>query len=541
MMRAFTIAALATIADGQIYIVGGYDGSYELATALSYDPATDSYAELPSMALARRQFGLGLLGSQLCAVRGNGGGVVNNDACECLDIATDGATWEAMPSLSAPVAWNDVVTVGNTMYSIGGANVGSWPPATSVEVYTQGATAWTTGPSLNVVRMGHKATALGMVIYVAGGTQESGACMADFEALDTSNPGATWEIKADLLYETRDAGFASSGTRLFLVGGANTGATNNDYVQIYETTTDTWSLGAPLGGGLVNNPIAGRRIGLAAAIVGGTFFAVGGNSGGGWPYPSNQAYDIATDTWSVVAVMPRTLYQHSAVAAVPAEPCTAVDTPDADCAPQDCTAVDTPYAGCTVPTCTDVDTPYAGCTVPTCTDVDTPYASCTVPACTDVDTPYAGCTVPDCTADDTPYTGCTVPACTAVETPYVGCIVQDCTAVDTPYAGCTALDCTAADTPYAGCTALDCTAADTPYAGCTALDCTDDTDTPYTGCTVAPCTAADTPYTGCAAADCAGSWSACTTACEAAADRTWTETTAAVGTGAACPDAAACA
>jgi hypothetical protein len=44
-----------------------------------------------------------------------------------------------------------------------------------------------------------------------------------------------------------------------------------------------------------------------------------------------------------------------------------------------------------------------------------------------------------------------------------------------------------------------------------------------------------------APADCAGTWSACTVDCEAAADRTWTEETASVGTGTACPDAANCA
>jgi hypothetical protein len=44
-----------------------------------------------------------------------------------------------------------------------------------------------------------------------------------------------------------------------------------------------------------------------------------------------------------------------------------------------------------------------------------------------------------------------------------------------------------------------------------------------------------------APADCAGTWSACTADCEAAADRIWTEETASVGTGTACPDAANCA
>ena len=45
----------------------------------------------------------------------------------------------------------------------------------------------------------------------------------------------------------------------------------------------------------------------------------------------------------------------------------------------------------------------------------------------------------------------------------------------------------------------------------------------------------------CVAVDCAGTWSACTAACEVAADRNWTGTAAALGGGAACPAAADCA
>ena len=40
--------------------------------------------------------------------------------------------------------------------------------------------------------------------------------------------------------------------------------------------------------------------------------------------------------------------------------------------------------------------------------------------------------------------------------------------------------------------------------------------------------------------DCAGSWTACTAACEVAAVRTWTETAPRVGAGKACPEAADC-
>ena len=57
---------------------------------------------------------------------------------------------------------------------------------------------------------------------------------------------------------------------------------------------------------------------------------------------------------------------------------------------------------------------------------------------------------------------------------------------------------------------------------------------------VAPTVASTTVAMAAFAVDCAGSWSACTTACEAAAARTWTETTAQAGSGAFCVAATNC-
>lgn len=64
----------------------------------------------------------------------------------------------------------------------------------------------------------------------------------------------------------------------------------------------------------------------------------------------------------------------------------------------------------------------------------------------------------------------------------------------------------------------------------TAADCADGDGT---------CTTTSTGTT--TDTDCAGSWSACTADCETASERTWTETAAQSGNGAACPDATDCA
>jgi hypothetical protein len=103
---------------------------------------------------------------------------------------------------------------------------------------------------------------------------------------------------------------------------------------------------------------------------------------------------------------------------------------------------------------------------------------------------------------------------------------------------CEAASCTPIpDVPCAG-TWSACTAA------CEAADArTWDETTAQSGtgdaCPAAAACAADDG--GCVAVPCAGTWSACTAACEAADARTWDETTAPLAGGTACPAAAACA
>ena len=92
----------------------------------------------------------------------------------------------------------------------------------------------------------------------------------------------------------------------------------------------------------------------------------------------------------------------------------------------------------------------------------------------------------------------------------------------------------------------------TDIDGCDSVNCganasCEDVDAPGTGYTCVcdtgygGTTTTDGPATCIPDEDCAGTWSECTDACEAADDRTWTETAAQVGGGAACPTATACA
>ena len=67
-------------------------------------------------------------------------------------------------------------------------------------------------------------------------------------------------------------------------------------LEIYESATDSWSAAAPM-------PTA--RSGLAAAIVGNTLFALGGDDASRWGGPLNavEAYGIEGGSWSAAEPM----------------------------------------------------------------------------------------------------------------------------------------------------------------------------------------------------------------------------------------------
>ena len=140
-------------------------------------------------------------------------------------------------------------------------------------------------------------------------------------ALDLGAHYRHWEEKAPMPTARYDLAVASSGTKLFAVGGRGQqlrgqGCTLDaasracriegvvvgtiiDTLEIYESATDRWSTAAPM---------PTRRYGLAAAIVGNTLFALGGkddyyHDGNPLCYDVTEAYDIEGGSWSAAEPM----------------------------------------------------------------------------------------------------------------------------------------------------------------------------------------------------------------------------------------------
>ena len=85
---------------------------------------------------------------------------------------------------------------------------------------------------------------------------------------------------------------------LYAVGGFNTSVFSVlNTVEAYNPATNTWTADIPM-------PTA--RSALAAAVINGTLYTVGGNNQGLAFLDTVEAYDPATNTWTTKAPMPVT-------------------------------------------------------------------------------------------------------------------------------------------------------------------------------------------------------------------------------------------
>ena len=84
--------------------------------------------------------------------------------------------------------------------------------------------------------------------------------------------------------------------KIYAIGGRlrhNFGS-NLNFNEEYDTTSDTWSMKAPL---------PTTRSGISAAVLNGRVYVFGGEGRGG-TFDETEAYDPATDSWEQVAPMP---------------------------------------------------------------------------------------------------------------------------------------------------------------------------------------------------------------------------------------------
>lgn len=282
----FEVAAV----NGRIYAFGG-DGTN---TTEEYDPETNTWTTKASMPTARSGFAVAVFQNKIYVIGGEVSGAGFTGINEVYDPITD--TWETKSSM--PTKRDNPVanTIDDKIYVIGGileSEFAGDPVVSDVnEVYDPETDIWTTKASIPNAVYACVSAVVDNKLFVIGGETFSGGVLNQIYDPVTNmwSSGKNMTVKMHGM-----AAAATTGTlapkRIYVMGGMEALSlealgTN----QIYDPEEDTWSTGASM---------PDTRVGLAAAAVNDTMYAIGGSPG----YGGEMRYEppIAT-TWQYIPI-----------------------------------------------------------------------------------------------------------------------------------------------------------------------------------------------------------------------------------------------
>jgi len=220
---------------GKIYRVGGMDPrnkpgdpaeNFSVASAACYDPAANTWTDLPAMPTPRSSHDVAVIGDTLYVVGGwNMLGHDGEDWCDtmlALDLTNQAAGWRTLPQPFVRRALIAAVDEGK-LYVIGGFT-DEEEVSRRVDIFDPAAGAWAQGPDLPGEALNGFAPAactVGGVVHVS---------VADGSVHRLAEEGRQWEPVASVVPRIVHRAVSDGDEHLVLVGGA-AHAENLDLVE----------------------------------------------------------------------------------------------------------------------------------------------------------------------------------------------------------------------------------------------------------------------------------------------------------------------
>jgi hypothetical protein len=270
---------------GKIYVVGGYPSSREVQTTVQvYDIASNSWSlGTPLPMPIHHPVVVGALGKLYSLGGQTDGG--DTDLTLVFDPAAPELGWVELMSMPTARGAGAGAVIDDKIYVVGGR-----PTAANneLEVYDIGEGQWAELaplPPTFAERNHLAATAIGELVYVAGGRYDGGGFSDPrTNALDIYDPGSnTWSSGAAMLRERGGVNGVAAYGCFYVWGGegSNIGEPNDVYPDhdVYDPVADEWTAVSPL-----PTPIHGVT---GAAFVDGLIFMPGGGTQSGGTSGSN--------------------------------------------------------------------------------------------------------------------------------------------------------------------------------------------------------------------------------------------------------------
>lgn len=231
-----------------------------------------------------------VVGNTIIAAYGYTGG--DTQLTRLYDVDAD--SWSFGTPGPAPArAEGAAASHGGFFYAVGGRS-----NLADLDRYDPAADTWTSLADMPTGRGGLGVAVLGNAIYAIGGRTSGSPCagspLATVERYDVATD--TWSTVASLPSARSDLAAVAHGGKIYAFGGCTDFVTVVDDVDVYDPTTDTWST-AP-----ADLPTA-RAAFYGAAARGGSVYVIGGWNGAA-QVATNEAYKVASDTWSTELSMP---------------------------------------------------------------------------------------------------------------------------------------------------------------------------------------------------------------------------------------------
>ncbi|XP_075553007.1 influenza virus NS1A-binding protein homolog isoform X3 [Dermacentor variabilis] len=220
----------ATILHGLVYVIGGSDGSKELASAEVFNGST--WSTLPPMPVARSNAGVCNLDNKVFVV-GGWNGKRGLSCCDVFDPLTK--AWSSAAPMLLGRYQAGVACLNREVYAVGGCD--SWTCVASVEKYNPITNTWTEMASLQNARRGCGVVEYNGKLYAVGGHDGvRSLCSVEVYDAQTNN----WSPGPSLTSCRANVGVAVVGGRLFAVGGFNGKAFLNT-VEFLDVRTNEWT------------------------------------------------------------------------------------------------------------------------------------------------------------------------------------------------------------------------------------------------------------------------------------------------------------
>jgi uncharacterized repeat protein (TIGR03803 family) len=258
-MPVGAVASCAALMNGQIYVVGGLNGS-PLTNNQIYNPTTNKWS-------AGTALGNGLSNQACAAVNGEVyefGGTTN------VGSSQTNAVWAYNPStktwaskIAMPTARQDIVAVveNGLVYVIGGYDGNR---LRTVEAYNPANDTWISEASLLVAQSGDVGGLIGTQIVISGGAGQS-TDTGDTESYSARNNSWT-SLALDTTLRNNPCGGAISGS-LYVAGGADRTGPALKVVRAFMPSTDSWT---------TLSSIPQATVAPASAVYNGQLFCFGG-------------------------------------------------------------------------------------------------------------------------------------------------------------------------------------------------------------------------------------------------------------------------